>query len=176
MTWLVVDKMDTATAIGFDSLSLKLGAAEDVDVQSYWSGPYIKDMKTTKIGTKSTIQAVFGDQVTICAKVTGDTVVHKPTPSGVESEITPCDANVTGSESHINVMLIKGIDAEALKFLFKQINGREMTEADKTYGNAFDVANNSGEYKSDKLGIPARSKYDSSNPYVIYRFTDNIQN
>lgn len=179
--WLVADSMDKTTADLFDSLSMKMDGTEDEDVKQYWSGPYIKDMKTPIDPSKpdrNTIQAVFGDQIKVCATVTGGIVTHSaaPTSTGSGSLIVPCGTDVTSQESHINVLLIKGIDAEALKFLFKQINGREMTEGDKTFGNAYDVANNTGEFKADKLGVPARANYSEANPYVIYRFTDNIQN
>lgn len=168
VNWLLVDKIDN-TATKVDALSLKLaGGAEDPDVIQYWSGPYITDMKlVTKAGDFKTIKAVFGDEIVMCGKVE---------LNSDKSIVNLCDADVSTPENFINVMLIKGVDSEAVKFLFKQINGREMNEDDKTKGNAYAVATGTGDHKSDKLGVPAKEAYGDATPFVIYRYADNIQN
>lgn len=167
INWLLTDSMDD-TSIKYDSLSLKLeGGVEDPDVINYWSGPYINDMKIVEKATGKTVKAVFGDEIIICGKVEDD---------GGKSKIGLCDDDVSTSENFINLMLIKGVDSEAIKFLFKQINGREMTDDDRKNGNALAVAQGTGSNKSDKLGVPAREFYGDATPFVIYRFTNNIQN
>jgi len=167
INWLLTDSMDD-TSIKYDSLSLKMeDGMEDPDVINYWSGPYINDMKIVEKSLGKTVKAVFGDEIIICSKIEEDSD---------KSKISLCDEDVSTAENYINVMLIKGIDTEAIKFLFKQINGREMTDDDRKFGNALSVARGTGANKSDKLGVPARENYGDATPFVIYRFTNNIQN
>lgn len=164
--WLVTDDMDKddTNIKNYDSLSLKLNGTEDEDVKQYWAGPYIKDMKTQG----DTIQAVFGDQIAICATVT---------LNGQKSKIESCDTNgdVSDPNDNINVLIIKGVDSEAVKYLFKKVNGRDMVGDDAEHGNAYHVANGTGN-KADKLGVPSRENYGGATPFLIYKFTDNIQN
>lgn len=176
INWLVAEEMeDKSTAVGYDSLSLKLtDGVEDIDVTEYWSGPYISDMKTDGEAPHQKIKAVFGDKIEVCAKITAN---------GDKSKIDVCDtANVSDPESFINVLIIKGVDPQAIKYLFKAINGRDMTPDEEIEGNAYAVAK--GEpisatktyHRSDKLGVPAREFYEGATPFVIYKFTDDIQN
>ena len=57
-----------------------------------------------------------------------------------------------------------------------------MTIEEEENGNAFAVArgeeNSAGNryYKSDKLGVPGREFYEGATPFIIYKFTDDIQN
>lgn len=169
--WLVTSEMDktNASTKDYDSLSLKLNGSEDEDVKNYWSGPYIKDMKTND----DTIQAVFGDKIKVCSEVTGDTLTGA---SKVPSVIQNCvGKTIEDPTIYINTILIEGVDAEAVKYIFKAINGRDMTDDEKIYGNAYDVANGTGN-KSDKLGVPARAEFGKGTPYIIYKFAENIQN
>lgn len=174
VNWIVADEMDKSTAVGYDSLSLKLsGGAEDADVMEYWSGPYISDMQVDGSSPNQKIRAVFGDKIEICAKITDN---------GGKSKIDVCGTDVSDPDSYINVLIIKGVDPQAIKYLFKAINGREMTLEEEENGNAFAVArgeeNSAGNryYKSDKLGVPGREFYEGATPFIIYKFTDDIQN
>lgn len=174
VNWIVAEQMDKASAIGYDSLSLKLsGGVEDLDVMEYWSGPYIDDMKTEGAPPNQKIKSVFGDKIEICGKITD---------VGGKTKIDVCDSDVSTDENFINVLIIKGVDPQAIKYLFKAINGREMTDTEANNGNAFavarGVANSAGDvyHRSDKLGIPAKEFYEGATPFIIYKFADDIQN
>jgi prepilin-type N-terminal cleavage/methylation domain-containing protein len=171
--FLTDTELDTDNyTFGFDSLEAKASGGgdgvEDLDILSYWSGPYVQDMLTIdapELGGNR-IKAKLGDYIQI-----GAIIADPADDVNIVQDVVGAD--YTDPSTFVNVLSIKGLDPESINYLFKHVNGHAMSAETKTKGNAYAVATGT---TGDRLGIPAPSEYVGANQYVIYRFADDIQN
>ncbi|CZE50345.1 type II secretion system GspH family protein [Campylobacter geochelonis] len=172
---IVGDGTATTSNMCYDSVSLIAGAgAQDADVLTRWSGPYLTSPAVMP-GAPDVLQAALGQGIIIGASITKD------------GEVKPLvnTANPEPAATFMNVLVVTGLEESNIQAVYKSVNGNSIDgkkafdelskdgtggKAGQNFADAYDVASSKVDYK---LGV---SKYGmSSSLYVVYRFTGDFR-